>query len=461
MMVFISRLRRRLRLLARSERGMALPTALFAIIASFGLASAAVMASVDTQRGTSRDQDSKSSIAAADAGASVAMMRLNRYANALSSSTPCLGVSGSTLTLSGASADGWCPAISGTVGSSTYFYRTSPFVTGGTTSVVSTGTDGVVSRRIAISFRATTVGNAFSAEGLIGVDDIRIDNGSNARVGVGTNGNIEVLNNGNVCGNVRYGIGKIEDFHINGTQCTGYTKTQGNVNLPPVSSFIPTDITTNNYNYRLVKCTSTNDPVGCELDSYAPSRRRTSTEPWNPTTRAISASNNASLTLTGGDYFICSLALNNNGDLIISESARVRIFFDTPENCGLTSGAKQIDIQNGSDIRATGYQTDSGKFNLPGFYLLGSPNIQTYAYWSNNAGDGEFLLYGPNTDVVINNNATYTSAIAGKTVHLDNRAIVEAVASQAIPQIGGATIFSRQSYVECIGATASPPNANC
>ncbi len=43
----------------------------------------------------------------------------------------------------------------------------------------------------------------------------------------------------------------------------------------------------------------------------------------------------------------------------------------------------------------------------------------------------------------------------------DNNAIVEGAAPEALPQLGGATIFARQSYVECTGATASPPNANC
>jgi len=60
--------RRRLSLLLRSERGMALPTALFAMIASFGLASAAVLSSIDVQQGSSRDSGSKNAIAAADAG---------------------------------------------------------------------------------------------------------------------------------------------------------------------------------------------------------------------------------------------------------------------------------------------------------------------------------------------------------------------------------------------------------
>lgn len=442
---------------------MALPTAMFALIASFGLASAAVVASVDSQRGTSRDQDSKSAIAAADAGANVALMRLNRYASALTVSSPCLGVSGGTLVLTTASGDGWCPAVSGSVGGSTYSYRVSPFIEGGVMNVVTTGSDGTVSRRIDIAFTTTTVGSALEDEGLIGLDDIEIDNNADAQVSVGTNGNIHVYNNGNVCGNVRHGVGKKATFDNNGTQCTGYSVTEGNVSLPPVSSFIPTDIATNNSNGRMAKCISTNNPADCQLDSYVTNNGKgpTSTVPWNATTRAITTANNATLTLTGGDYFICSLSLNNNSHLIISESAKVRIFFDTPENCGLKSGAKQIDVQNNSDIKATGYQPETGKFNLPGFYLLGSTSIQTWASWSNNAGDAEFILYGPDTDIELRNNATFTGAIAGKTIHLDNNAIVIGAAPEAKPQIGGATLYQRQSYVECTGATASPPDANC
>ena len=70
---------------------MALPTALFAMIASMALASAAVVASVDVQQGTTRDHGSKEAIAAADAGANVALLRLNRFQSKLSAATPCVG----------------------------------------------------------------------------------------------------------------------------------------------------------------------------------------------------------------------------------------------------------------------------------------------------------------------------------------------------------------------------------
>lgn len=441
---------------------MALPTALFATIASMGLAGAAVISSVDVQQGTKRDSASKSAIAAADAGASVALLRLNRYASAFSGSSPCLGVSAKTLVLTTAAADGWCPEVSGTVGSSSYVYRTTPSVVGGTMSVVSTGTAGSVSRRIAITFKTTTVGSALSAEGVIGIDEVRVDNNADARVSVGTNGNLSVGNNGNVCGSIRHGVGKKATFGNNATQCKGYSVTEGNISLPAVSTFMPTDIATNNNNYRLVTCTKTTPtkvPAGCQTDTYTGSW--SSKVPWDASTRTISSSNNTTLTLGTGDYFVCKLVISNNSHLVMADGGKVRVFFDTPENCGISAGGKQIDISNNADITATGYQPEQGKFDVPGFYVMGSPTIPTTIELSNNSGTNEFVLYAPNTNIIIKNNAIYKGVIAGKTVLLDNNAVVEQDTGFEAPQIGGATIYQRQSYVECTGATASPPNAYC
>jgi hypothetical protein len=348
------------------------------------------------------------------------------------------------------------------VGNSSYVYRATPATTVGTMSVVATGTSDSVSRRIAVTFKTTTVGSALSKEGVIGVDDVEIDNNADARVGVGTNGNIHIHNNGNVCGNVRHGVGKEAVFDNNGTQCSGYAVTEGNVSLPPVSSFMPTDIATNNSNWRLVTCTQTSPdkvPSGCQTDTYTGKWK--STEPWNSSTRTILASNNTTLTLGGGDYFVCRLYVKNNSHLVMDADAQVRIFFDTPENCGIQAGEKQIDINNNADVTATGYQPEIGKFDMPGFYVMGSPTIPTTIEFSNNSGTNEFILYAPNTDIVIKNNAVYTGVIAGKTVHLDNNAIVRQDEGFEPPQIGGATIYERQSYVECTGATASPPSAAC
>ena len=65
-MALFGSIRERLVTLIRSERGMALPTAIFAMIASMGFASAAILASVDVQQGSTLDAGSKKAIAAAD-----------------------------------------------------------------------------------------------------------------------------------------------------------------------------------------------------------------------------------------------------------------------------------------------------------------------------------------------------------------------------------------------------------
>lgn len=462
-MLAIDRFLLLIRDLRRSERGMALPTAIFAMVATMGFAGAAVMSSVNAQRGSHRDSDSKSAIAVADAGANVALLRLNRYASAFSTSTPCLTVKNGALALSGTLTDGWCPPIEGTVGDSTYVYRSTPAVGAETMNVVATGTSDSVSRRISVSYKTTTVGSALGKEGLIGVEDVEIDNNADARVGVGTNGNVYIHNNGNICGNVRHGIGKKATFENNGTQCQGYGVTEGNVSLPPVSSFMPTNIASENSNGRLVTCTKPSEPAGCQEDSYTGKWR--SSEPFDPSpsSRTIQTSNNTTLTLSGGDYFICRLYIRNNSHLVMGDKAQVRIFFDTPENCGLKAGEKQIDINNNSDVTATGYQPEIGQFDMPGFYVMGSETMPTTIEFSNNSGNNEFILYAPNSHIIIKNNATYTGVIAGKTVHLDNNAIVRQDDGFKPPEIGGATIFERQSYVECSGVpkAGEAPNASC
>jgi hypothetical protein len=459
-MATLGSLRRRLRELRESERGMALPTAIFATVASLSLAGVAVMSSVDVQQGTRRDSDSKSAIAAADAGASVALLRLNRYASALTSSTPCLGLSGSSLVLTTASKDGWCPEVTGTVGSSTYAYRVTP-QTGGTMSVVATGSDGTVSRRIAITFKTTTVGSVLSSEGLIGQEGISLFNSAEIHVGVGTNGDVSLVNSATICGNIREGVGKGPPSYSNSAkQCSGYTTTEGNVTLPSVSTFIPTDIATNNSNYRLVQCTSTNPsvPTGCGSDTYSSNNKKT--WPWVPETREIAVTNSSTLTLGGGDYFICRLSLANSSHLIMAAGSHVRIFFDTPENCPGVS-TTQVDIGNSGDITATGYKAELGQFDMIGLYLLGSTNKSTYATFGNSSATNEFVLYAPNTTIEIDNSATFKGPIAGKKIILKNSARIEQDKGYEAPQIGGATLYQRQSYVECTGASASPPNASC
>jgi hypothetical protein len=326
----------------------------------------------------------------------------------------------------------------------------------GIITVVSTGTAGSVSRRVAVQVKGISVGNLLAGEGLIGNGQITLAQNADVRVSLGTNGSVNVNENANVCGNTRHGNGGSTTFDNNSTQCSGFQNTTGNISLPQVPP--PSDIATNNSDSRLLTCTTPGVPVGCELDTYTKSR--SSTSPWNPATRTLSTGNNASLTLGGGDYWLCRLVTGNNNHIYMAAGAHVRLFFDTPENCGLSNGDRQIDFGNGSDITATAYNPALGNFDMIGLYLLGSTSIQTNVFFANNSTN-EFLIYAPNTDIVINNNATYKGPMVGNTINIQNNAIFTQDQGYTPPLIGGTTLYQRTRYVECTGAIASPPDASC
>jgi hypothetical protein len=482
---------------------MALPVALFAMIAGMALVSAAVAETINVQQGSHRDASTKSAIAVADAGANIARSRIDRYAVVLATHQ-CLKL-GSSGVLEGATAesDGWCPAVTGTVGGGKYSYRASP--AGSTCGeyklcVVATGTVGEASRRVEVAYGETAVeetkfektegketggekssgtnesGSSPFVEGLIGEEGVEIGGSADIRVGVGTNGDVVQQGNGaKVCGDVRHGVGK-----KNGAkQCAGYTETEENKTMPPVSSFMPSDIATNNSDYRLVACTKTHptqEPAGCELDSFTGHRK--STYPWYAGKRAISIGGNDVLTVNGGDYWVCSLELGGTSQLIMGASARVRFFFDTPEHCGLSPGATQLSL--GGNTRIT--STNASVF--PAFYFLGSSNVSL----AGNAGTDELVVYGRETTINVTGNATFKGVLAGKKVFVTGNGHIEDDTSYRPPaeiapvtektepkekeptngqthetKVTTARYYSPQFYVECTGPApqGAAPNSNC
>lgn len=490
---------------------MALPVALFAMIAGMALAGAAVVSTVDVQQGSHRDASTKSAIAVADAGANIARSRIDRYAGVLATKE-CLELgAGGVLEGTTKEADGWCPTVEGTVGGGKYAYRVSP--AGSTCGeyhlcVVATGTVGEVSRRIEVAYNESavtetiengttgtesggsestgTTGTSGSSgiEGVIGLEGIELEGNAEIHVNIGTNG--DVTGNGNtvVCGDIRHGVGKQWIPTGNAKQCEKNVVTEGNKTLPPVTSFMPSDIATVNSNYRLYQCTATKptkEPAGCESDSFSGSRK--ATKPWDPTTRAITVDANDTLTVSGGDYWICSLSVSGNAQLIMAASAQVRFFFDTPEHCGLSAGAAQISLTGNSRIAST------NKAVMPAFYLLGSPSIPTSVSLGGNAStEDEFVIYGPDTTINIPGNATYKGVIAGKKVTVSGNGHIENSSSYQPPAeiapvtetkssneektttgdttsetITTARYYSPQFYVECTGlpAPGAAPNTSC
>lgn len=451
---------------------MALPMALFAMIASFALASAAVLSSVDAQQGTKRDHESKEAIAAADAGAGVALLRLNRFESKLSASNHCVGPAGESLPEEEPRGSGWCqPTPPESVGGATFSYMVSAFKEGSELSVVAVGAAGGVSRRVNVKLASPNRKPVFLEEKMIGESGIELNGGDVLNTSLGTNGSVVETSNGTsavICGNIRKGIGQAAPTPNSPPTCPEPgTVTEGNKTLPPVVP--PENIATVNSNNRLARCISPNPP-GCEADPYQGSKenaKRTATIPWDATHRFINVPNNTSLTLGGNDYFVCGLFVE--GTLIMASQSEVRIFFDTPEHCttGLDSSNTQIKIGAGGNIESTALGSsaclqEARECKVPGLYVMGSPTIPTTVDLGGHAGStNELMLYAPYSDVKIHGNVTWTGMFAGKTMTISGNATIKSDARIPQPKVFFPGLLERTRYVECTGASAIPPDASC
>ncbi|MDX6661974.1 MAG: hypothetical protein QOG09_76 [Solirubrobacterales bacterium] len=431
----------------RSERGMAVPSVMMLVVVGLGFGSAALVSSVSSQSSTTRDSRIKGSIAAADAGLDRAIYRENKILT--TTSLPCvlMGVGGS-LIKGVASGDGWCPAVTGSVGTTTYSYRVKPWTLvtllgrqGRQITIVSTGTANGISRRISETAFSPLGAQVFGSEGVIGKDGITMNGNANTNVAMGTDGNITASGNATICNNARHGPNKTITYTGNAHQCPGYSVTTGTVSLPNPDQ---SDALANSSTSRFF----TTDP-------------KTGNVTWDAATRSLSMSGNSTLTLGGSSYSLCSLSMSGNSTLYMAAGAKVQIFFDTPESCNLSGS--QIDLSGNSAVTSTAYNPALGNFDLPGFFLMGSDTISTSVSITGNGGTDEFLLYGPRTDISLSGNGsmTYVGAVAGKTVSMSGNASITSSAGAPPPVIPTLLLYGRQRYVECTGATGTPPDANC
>lgn len=442
-MVAIDRFILLVRDLRRNERGMAVPTALMALIASFALASVAVMSTVNVQQGTKRDHDSKEAIAAADAGANIALLRLNRYLSGLSTAHPCIGPNGEYQTPTG----GWCPATSTeAVGGATYSYTISAYAgTSTPLNVVSVGSSGTVDRRVNVSLTTTKGKSVFADERFIGQDEIIVKGNFEIEADIGTNGNVVQAGvSGDLCGDERHGIGKNGELV---PQCSG-TKYEENRELPTITP--PANLATENANCMLAQsCTS--GPYAGKVDTW------TRENPWIGGSRTISlGKQKQTLTMNGGDYFICKLEVGP-GTIYMSAQAHVRIFIDTPQNCGLPSGATQVNIGSQGALVSSGYIPNQGMYEIPSIYVLGNGGVTIGA----GSGANHLMLYAPQSAIDFSGNAEWIGMFAGKSIYLHGNPFFRTDSHLKEPDITYSGRFQRSRYVECSGATASPPNASC
>lgn len=443
--------------LRRDESGAAILIVITMVTVGLAVAGVAAVTAANVLRGSTRDESSKDALAAADAGAQIALERQNQVS--VNGSFPCVVSAADSLVAGLAGAGNWCPEFTGTAGDANFTYRVRPPEVTELLSrieIVSTGTSQGVTRRVHVlaeSPRATAI---FANSTVIGEEFIRLDSNADVFGNAGTNGDIMITSNADLCGSAQYGEDNaIIPADYDGSDCPPtypYNSAPGNVTLPPIDQGQVADPDFND-NDRI-------DPSNAlSLDTISGNRGSVS---WDASNRTLVINSNSALTLGGGDYSFCRLELNSNTALIVAAGASVRIFFDKPENCPTLGAGPQISLDSNSRFTTT----DGSPASLQ-LLVVGSdnPNVTSddVVLASNSRTTMPVILYSPHSAIELNSNSTLLGAIAGQSVHLDSNAEVRSHADSSSLELPLPLHYRQTQFVECTatGAPAEAPSSDC
>ena len=158
---------------------------------------------------------------------------------------------------------------------------------------------------------------------------------------------------------------------------------------------------------------------------------------------------NSALTLGGANYGICRLLMSGNSNLYIASGAVTRLWFDSPENCGLAAGSTQLSMTGNSQISVT-----SGDAGDAGLMFVGSSTVPSTVELAGNGRANELMLYAPRSDVVISGNGNYVGAIAGRSLVNSGNGTIRGDSSVLDFEVGVQTAYRPERFVECVGASA-------
>jgi len=449
-----------------SDRGFALPTVLLMVVAAMGMASAAVMVSIQGQSGTVRDQGSKMALAVAESGVSQALLYYNRGAS------PC----------EPAAEGEWCGPVTGMQvngGDVAYWTRLTTaeecevVEVGECVEIVSQGTVGGVTRRVdvfasSLDSQSSSPGGPFSTAGVLSLESMTLDSNSTIHTGTATNGDILLTGNARVCGPASVGIGKEvhtenNSHHYSDTDCTTVTESEleEELTLPPVNQG---DASTSNDNDRFFE----QDVVsGKKADACWSGVTAAGKETSACGERELRVSHNSAVTLGGSVYSFCKLTLLSNSALYVQAGEDVTIYVDSPEACGYSSGVTQVDLESNSRITSA-----TGEPISVAMLVVGSDSLETKILLNSNTSvngpcEQNFVVYAPRSDVTLNSNSRFCGAIAGKSVHLDANAEVWSASGSEEFSLPGyeapetAAHYEPFRFVECSAAPASAPDDGC
>jgi type II secretory pathway pseudopilin PulG len=447
------------------EAGFAMPIVVAVSALLMIIAAAALTTGLNATTSSNRDREVKVARQAADSGLELALFDLNTVI--AGQTLPCATRdAGGNYTMSGYAAGGeWCPPVTQTLadGSSIEYQVSKETPVAGTSpeqvvrKVVATGTYVGEQRRVYTELSARRGVAGFGIYGISAKDQITIINSAaigttTNPVNVRTNGDIRMENYSYVCGDVTPGPGKALTKIPPATICPGKST------APATAPLLFDDYVaehnaawTTNDNARL-GCT----PAGAAKDHCS----NPSMVNWDASKRELIVEGNAELTLSGNTYSLCRLNLKNNSRLFIATrpaSSPMRFYFGSPEQCG--GQTENVMIENGWGI--TNHNTDPTTLQ---FFVRGAADKLTRVNIKNNTANSSatpFMLYAPNSEVILENHARIVGGIVGKTVDLKNNVTFNYDPNAATPTGSTALVYQPSGHRECSPVPTGAPDSGC
>lgn len=440
----------------RAEDGVVIPVTMAVLGIGLLLVAVAASSANFSNDSSNRDRRVKRALQAADAGLAAATYRMNKL-DVTRTALPCVASVNGTLTLVNygvVAGQEWCPAVTEDLGGgASYSYRVSKAVTvtGAQVSlqrtVVSTGTVGGVSRRVATTASALSGTPLFgSNNGMISLDSLALPNSSLVKGNVRSNGNISLTNSAQVQGAATAGPGRTVTLSNNSVVTGSRSAADEPIILSPVNQG---------------NAATVNDNGGICVTDPCTNPSRVS---WDPSTRRLSLTNNATVTLGGSVYSFCQVDLRQSSQLIIPPKAAgssVRIYIDSPENCGGSGGG--FTKEQSSTI--WNQNTDPTALQL---YLVGSDSIATTVSLQNNStslATVPIVVYAPRSTVTITNNANFMGGIAAKSIQAQNNTSINLTYASSVGGLISSVfpLYRKYGYRECrsTAPAGSAPDAYC
>jgi hypothetical protein len=416
---------------ATAERGFVLPTAIIILFVLTLLTGAAISVATQSSTSTTRDNNVKAELEAAEAGQHVASYRLSQLSP---TEAQCIN-EGEAVEAAKSS----CSDSTESLGNEASFryWTTVPLAAGAK----------CAGRTVAAALRKfqrciTSEGKVHGVEpavrlqslvsapallpvnGLFGSERVELSNNAVVYAKGGSNGTFTINNNATIEGVNLGPSGKVTLGNGN-SQSGTVTKEASNITLQAVN---PGTSATSNSDYRIEN--------GLKTPKVAPYDESSSVT-YAAATRSLTV--NGSLTLGGSVYNFCNLALGNGATMTVQHKPTV-IYIDSPNDPSskCPAGSGKFSMENNSNIVSS--NKEAAALQVYVYDEAGGP----VAFRNNVTFYG--VIYAPNSAISINNNGEIYGAFAGREVSLRNSTVFHTDKSvEAL--IGGP--FQRADWEQC------------